>query len=118
MTLSDLQFPLAQMFMVPGAVMSVAQAKTVDQRPFRSFCIRQYIVYSPAKKGFVATKKGLDDVGRFLSRSIQRSEAMWDRPLTAYLDPESYAPALAVARKARKQRRKNNVREIQQAAAS
>jgi hypothetical protein len=88
MTISERQRPLLDMFLKPGAVISIKQAQGLDQRPFRSFLVRKYIKYSPAKRGFVATEEFHMAVSRFYDTSIKRKDPT--RPLTAYFDPLTY----------------------------
>jgi hypothetical protein len=70
--------------------MTIAEAQTFDQRPFRSMLIRQWIVYRPGR-GFHITREGRDAWNEFHTTNIARMNPTM--PLTAYFDPTAYGLA-------------------------
>lgn len=67
--------------------MSIQQAQTFDQRPFRSMLIQGWISFKPGK-GFYANRKGREAYRNFLDHDISRKNP--NLPLTAYFDPVAY----------------------------
>lgn len=90
MTLSQLQHPLLKIFVGGGHDfhMSIRQAMELDQRPFRSLLIRQWVVYSSRHRGFHLTREGWEAWERFQNTSILRKDPT--KPLTAYFDATAY----------------------------
>jgi hypothetical protein len=67
--------------------MTQKEARTYDQRPFRTMLVRKYIEYH-VNRGFKITKEGRKALMEFLATDIARTDPM--RPLTAYFDPDAY----------------------------
>lgn len=87
--LSELQYPMLQHFVDKGYGtyhMSVEEAQTFDQRPFRSLLIRKWVSYN--RRGFFLTKDGARAWNEFHTRSIIRKDP--SMPLTAYFDAKHY----------------------------
>jgi hypothetical protein len=89
-TLSNRGYPMLRAFIDNGAGyhMSIEEAQSYDQRPFRSALIRGYIKYSPSRHGFMLTKEGRAAWEDFHHTSIGRIDPT--RPLTSYFDPIAY----------------------------
>jgi hypothetical protein len=81
-------------------VMSVQQAQTFDQRPFRSMLIQGWISYRMGR-GFHISRKGREAWRDFQNHNIQRKNP--NLPLTAYFDSRLYGldrkPPAAVKRR-------------------
>jgi hypothetical protein len=99
--LSNRQYPLMRVFaMEPmGFHMTVEDAGTFDQRPFRSMLIQKWVAYKPGK-GFFLTHEGRDAWREFNNTSIFRLHP--EAPLTAYFDPVAYGLPTAKKRARRK----------------
>ena len=67
--------------------MTIEEAQSFDQRPFRSMLIREYIAWRPSR-GFHITEKGMDAWNEFNNSDITRKNP--SLPLTAYFDPTQY----------------------------
>ena len=87
MRLSPLQYNMLKMFAIDGSYVSILQAKGLDQRPFRSLLIQQWITFKPGK-GFHITQKGVHAFYDFDEHSIIRKNP--GLPLTAYFDATAY----------------------------
>ena len=87
--LSNRQYPMLAAFAQErsGYHMSIQQAQSFDQRPFRSMLIQKWIAYTPGR-GFHITREGREAWNEFLGTDIARKDAT--RPLTAYFDPTAY----------------------------
>lgn len=87
--LSNRQYPMLQVFhdLKPDEFLSLDDAQSYDQRPFRSMLVRKWIVYR-AGKGFHITREGRAAWTEFLTTDIARKDPT--RPLTAYFDPTAY----------------------------
>lgn len=95
--LSNRQYPMLEIFAEGRSFLSIAQAQTFDQRPFRSMLIRDWVSYVPTK-GFRITEKGKAAWDEFRHTEIARKNPL--APLTAYFDPTAYG--LAPVRKKRR----------------
>jgi hypothetical protein len=67
--------------------MSIEEAATFDQRPFRSMLIQGWASYRPGR-GFHVTKEGKRALDEFLTTDISRKHP--EMPLTAYFDATAY----------------------------
>ena len=87
--LSNRQYPMLRQFarQPDGYHMSIEQAQSFDQRPFRSMLIQEWISYRPGK-GFHITRKGLEAWEEFGHTDIKRIN--FSAPLTAYFDAAAY----------------------------
>src|SRR5262245_60685236 len=87
--LSNRQYPMLRTFAENGANyhMSVRQAQSYDQRPFRSMLIHGWIAYSRGH-GFYITKAGRKAWEEFLHTEIHRQNPL--APLTKYFDAQQY----------------------------
>jgi hypothetical protein len=94
--LSSLQYPMLETF-ATGLYMSIAQAQSFDQRPFRSMLIQGWIAYKPGR-GFHITREGREAHEEFHHRNINRKNP--EAPLTRYFDPVAYGLAPQVAKAA------------------
>jgi len=89
--LSNRQYPLMKVFAMEqaGFHMSLEDAGTFDQRPFRSMLIQKWVAYKPGKGfGFYLTREGRDAWAEFNATNIFRLHP--DAPLTRYFDPTAY----------------------------
>jgi len=86
--LSNRQYPVLKIFMSRERGMTIHEAQTLDQRPFRSLLIHQWLVYSKSSGGFVVTKEGAEAWEEFHHTNIKRHDPL--RPLTSYFDPSEY----------------------------
>jgi hypothetical protein len=86
--LSNRQYPMLQAFILDAShYMSVKEAQSFDQRPFRSMLVQEWIRYVPGK-GFHITPEGRRAWYEFQNTDIARKDPTL--PLTAYFDPEIY----------------------------
>lgn len=91
--LSNRQFPMLATFIDNGSnhrfpkYMSITEAQTFDQRPFRSMLIQGWIAYTPGR-GFHITRKGRDAWHEFHATSIIRKDPL--AQLTKYFDLTQY----------------------------
>jgi hypothetical protein len=87
--LSNRQFPMLQAFIDNGSdhYMSITEAQTFDQRPFRSMLIQKWIAYTPGR-GFHITRKGRDAWHEFHATNIIRKNPF--AQLTKYFDLTQY----------------------------
>jgi hypothetical protein len=67
--------------------MTIEEAQTFDQRPFRSMLIQGWAAYKPGR-GFHVTRAGKEAMLEFLQTDIMRKNPT--QPLTAYFDPAAY----------------------------
>jgi len=95
--LSSLQFPMLETF-ASGVYLSIGQAQSYDQRPFRSMLIRGWIAYKPGR-GFHITPEGRDARESFHHTGIQRKNPTM--PLTKYFDPTAYGLSVPSKNKVR-----------------
>lgn len=72
---------LKTFFDLGNGYMTQEQARSFDQRPFRSMLMRQYIRYVP-NRGFTITKYGRQQMIVFLATDIARKDP--SQPLTSY----------------------------------
>jgi len=81
--LSNRQFPLLQTFVSAGdsAYMTIDEAHSFDQRPFRSLLMRGWVGYRPGR-GFYTTREGRKAWGDFHATEIVRRNP--ELPLCAY----------------------------------
>ena len=96
--LSNRQYPMLHIFAVElGAqgYMSIEDAQALDQRPFRSMLIQQWVAYR-AGRGFHITKAGRDAWYEFGNTGIARKNP--HAPLTRYFDATAYGLRPQVAR--------------------
>jgi hypothetical protein len=84
--LSSLQYPVLKLF-AGGKFFSIADCQKLDQRPFRSMLVREYVAYFPGK-GFGITQAGLAAWDDFRFRGYLRQNP--SLPLTCYFDPVAY----------------------------
>lgn len=87
--LSNRQHPMLRAFLDGGTGfhMSIEEAQSYDQRPFRSMLVREWIAYRPGR-GFHLTQAGRDAWQEFHTTDISRKDP--SRPLTAYFDVTAY----------------------------
>ena len=87
--LSERQWPVLEIFALlrPEEHMSIQEAQRLDQRPFRSMLVHQWIAYRRGK-GFHLTKAGAEAWDRYRSRPIYRKNPTL--PLTELFDPTAY----------------------------
>lgn len=99
-SLSNRQHPMLQLFATAKSdfFMSVEEAQTYDQRPFRSMLVQGWIAYRPGH-GFHITKEGKEAWRLYISTEIFRSEARASFPLTKYFDPNAYGLRVVKGRK-------------------
>jgi hypothetical protein len=87
--LSNRQWPMLKMLYDNGTdhYMSLDEAASFDQRPFRSMLIQGWCAYRPGR-GFHITKAGKSAMFEFQTTDILRKNP--NLPLTAYFDPVAY----------------------------
>jgi hypothetical protein len=87
--LSNRQHPMLRAFIDGGSGfhMTIAEAQTYDQRPFRSMLIREWVAFRPGR-GFHITQTGKDAWVEFFSTDITRKNP--SMPLTSYFDATAY----------------------------
>jgi hypothetical protein len=87
--LSNRQYPMLKILYDNGSngYMSIDEAQSFDQRPFRSMLIRRWAAYRPGR-GFHVTQEGKEAMHEFLTTEIVRQNPTL--PLTAYFDPTAY----------------------------
>lgn len=90
--LSNRQYPMLRALADNGSdhYMTLDEAATFDQRPFRSMLIRGWCAYRPGR-GFHITKVGKAALNEFHTTDISRKHP--EMPLTAYFDPTAYGLA-------------------------
>ena len=91
--LSNRQYPMLQALydLEKGSgYMTIEEAQSFDQRPFRSMLIRKWAAYRPGR-GFHITRQGKDAMYEFHSTDIARKNPRL--PLTAYFDAVAYGLA-------------------------
>jgi hypothetical protein len=90
--LSNRQWPMLKALYDNGSdhYMSLDEAATFDQRPFRSMLIQGWCAYRPGR-GFHITKEGKNAMHEFQTTDIFRKNP--NLPLTAYFDPVAYGIA-------------------------
>jgi hypothetical protein len=83
--LSNRQYPMLKAFAdeEPGWYMSLDDAHTFDQRPFRSMLIQKWVDYKPGR-GFVMTKAGRAAWEEFGHTAINRKDPL--APLCSYFE--------------------------------
>ena len=86
---SNRQYPMLKTFATASAEfhMSIHDAQTYDQHPFRSMLIHNWIVYRSGR-GFHITREGRKTWMEFERTEIFRKNRTL--PLTVYFDPTAY----------------------------
>jgi hypothetical protein len=87
--LSNRQYPMLRILCDNGSdgYMTIEEAQSFDQRPFRSMLIRKWCAYRPGR-GFHITREGKDAMREFETTDIVRQNPT--QPLTAYFDATAY----------------------------
>src|SRR5262245_44668192 len=87
--LSNRQYPVLKIFAEQRSSfgMKIHHAQELDQRPFRSMLIQEWIAYTPIR-GFHLTDKGRQAWKEFQHTDIRRKDPT--AALTAYFDPTQY----------------------------
>ncbi len=118
LTLSPRQYPMLKILCDNGSnsYMSIEEAQSFDQRPFRSMLIRKWAAFRPGR-GFHVTQEGKAAMHEFLTTEIVRQNPML--PLTAYFDPTAYGLHVPKGRSgATPKKAQQSVREFKRAGAA
>ena len=95
--LSNRQYPMLRVLYDRGNdYMTISEAQSFDQRPFRSMLIRKWAAYRYGR-GFYITREGKQAMLEFHATDIARKNPTL--PLTAYFDATAYG--LAASKKER-----------------